>query len=38
VVPAFRGGGISMDYALRDGEQMMKNGQITDTYREKYQK
>jgi len=38
VVPAFRGGGISMDYALRDGEQMMKNGMITDEYRKKYQK
>ena len=37
VVPAFRGGGISMDYALRDGEAMMKNGQITNDYREKYQ-
>lgn len=37
VVPAFRGGGISMDYALRDGEPMMKNGIITKEYREKYQ-
>ena len=24
-------------YALRDGEAMMKNGQITDAYRQKYQ-
>merc|ERR1719316_2184363 len=38
VVPAFRGGGISMDYALRDGEAMMKNGQILDSYRSAYQK
>ena len=38
VVPAFRGGGVSMDYALRDGEVMMKNGMITDEYRKKYQK
>jgi len=37
VVPAFRGGGISMDYALRDGEAMMKNGVILPEYREKYQ-
>jgi len=37
VVPAFRGGGISMDYALRDGEAMMVNGQITQAYRDKYQ-
>ena len=37
VVPAFRGGGISMDYALRDGEKMMENGQITAAYRSKYQ-
>ena len=38
VVPAFRGGGVSMDYALRDGEPMMKNGQILDSYRSAYQK
>ena len=38
VVPAFRGGGVSMDYALRPGEVMMVNGQITKEYREKYQK
>merc|ERR1719316_1372347 len=38
VVPAFRGGGISMDYALRPGEVMMKNGVITEEYRKKYQK
>ena len=38
VVPAFRGGGVSMDYALRDGEVMMKNGMITPEYRKKYQK
>jgi hypothetical protein len=38
VVPAFRGGGISMDYALRDGEAMMKGGMITEEYRVKYQK
>ena len=37
VVPAFRGGGMSMDYAINDGEVMMKNGQITDSYRQKYQ-
>ena len=37
VVPAFRGGGVSMDYALRDGEPMMKNGQILDSYRASYQ-
>ena len=37
VIPAFRGGGVSMDYALRDGEVMMKNGMITDEYRKKYQ-
>merc|ERR1719258_433249 len=37
VVPAFRGGGVSMDYALRDGEPMMKNGQILDSYRAAYQ-
>lgn len=37
VIPAFRGGGISMDYALRDGEPMMKNGIITQAYRDKYQ-
>ena len=37
VVPAFRGGGVSMDYALRDGEPMMKNGIITQEYRNKYQ-
>jgi len=37
VVPAFRGGGISMDYALRPGEPMMKNGIINSEYREKYQ-
>ena len=37
VIPAVRGGGVSMDYALRDGEPMMKNGQITDDYRLKYQ-
>ena len=37
VVPAFRGGGMSMDYALRDGEVMMKDGKITPEYREKYQ-
>merc|ERR1719331_921120 len=35
VVPAFRGGGQSMDYALRPGEVMMINGKITDEYREK---
>ena len=38
VVPAFRGGGVSMDFALRDGEPMMKNGIITDEYRKKFQK
>jgi hypothetical protein len=38
VVPAFRGGGVSMDFALRDGEPMMKNGRITQEYRDKYQK
>ena len=37
VVPAFRGGGVSMDYALRAGEPMMKDGKILNTYREKYQ-
>lgn len=37
VIPAFRGGGVSMDYALRDGEPMMKNGVITKEYRDKYQ-
>ena len=26
-----------MDYALRDGEAMMKNGQITNEYRAKFQ-
>lgn len=36
VVPAFRGGGISMDYALRAGEPMTKNGIIVAEYREKY--
>lgn len=36
VVPAFRGGGISMDFALRPGEPMMKNGIINPEYREKY--
>jgi hypothetical protein len=35
-VPAFRGGGQSMDYALRPGEVMMINGKITDEYREKW--
>ena len=38
VVPAFRGGGVSMDYALRPGEPMMKNGIINKEYRDKYQK
>jgi len=37
VIPAFRGGGVSMDFALRDGEPMMKNGIITQEYRDKYQ-
>ena len=37
VVPAFRGGGVSMDYALRDGVPMMKNGQILKDYRETIQ-
>jgi len=38
VVPAFRGGGISMDYALRSGDPpMMKNGRITQEYRDKFQ-
>jgi len=38
VVPAFRGGGISMDYALRPGEPMMTNGVINKDYRDKFQK
>jgi len=38
VVPAFRGGGISMDFALRPGEPMMTNGIINKEYRDKYQK
>ena len=37
VVPAFRGGGVSMDYALRPGEPMMQNGVMLKEYREKYQ-
>ena len=37
VVPAFRGGGVSMDYAISGGERMMKGGIITKEYREKYQ-
>jgi hypothetical protein len=37
VVPAFRGGGVSMDYALRAGEPMMENGVIRKDYRAKYQ-
>ena len=37
VVPAFRGGGVSMDYALRPGEPMMKNGIINPAYRDKFQ-
>ena len=38
VIPAFRGGGVSMDYALRPGEApMMKNGIITQEYRDKFQ-
>jgi len=38
VVPAFRGGGVSMDYALRPGEPMMTGGVINKEYREKFQK
>ena len=38
VVPAFRGGGISMDYNLRTGEEMMRNGVITKEYRERIAK
>ncbi|KAL1500310.1 hypothetical protein AB1Y20_012976 [Prymnesium parvum] len=38
VIPAFRGGGTSMDYALRPGEPMMQGGMIRQDYREKYQK
>jgi len=38
VVPAFRGGGISMDYALRPGEPMMKGGIINPEYRDRYNK
>ena len=38
VIPAFRGGGVSMDYALRSGEPMMKGGIVTQEYREKYSK
>lgn len=37
VVPAFRGGGVSMDYALRPGEVMMSGGVINREYREKFQ-
>lgn len=37
VVPAFRGGGVSMDYALRPGQPMMQNGQILKSYREEFQ-
>jgi len=37
VVPAFRGGGVSMDYALRPGEPMMQGGVIRSDYRNKYQ-
>merc|ERR1719326_1030823 len=37
VVPAFRGGGQSMDYALRDGIPMMKDGRIRQDYREAIQ-
>jgi len=37
VVPAFRGGGQSMDYALRDGIPMMQNGRITQDYRDMFQ-
>jgi len=38
VVPVFRGGGVSMDYALKSGDPpMMINGMITKEYREKYQ-
>lgn len=37
VVPAFRGGGVSMDYNLRTGEEMMRNGIITKEYRERVQ-
>merc|ERR1719313_2840616 len=33
VVPAFRGGGVSMDYALTEGVPMMKDGQILNAYR-----
>lgn len=36
VVPAFRGGGVSMDYALRAGEPMMEGGMVSKAYREKY--
>ena len=38
VIPAFRGGGVSMDYALRPGEPMMKGGIIDPSYRANYQK
>jgi len=38
VVPVLRGGGTSMDYALRSGDPpMMKGGIITQEYRDKYQ-
>jgi len=37
VVPAFRGGGVSMDYALMDGVPMMENGVIRSDYRERFQ-
>lgn len=37
VIPAFRGGGVSMDYALVDGVPMMENGVIRPDYRQRFQ-
>jgi len=37
VVPAFRGGGVSMDYALVDGVPMMEGGVIRKDYRDRFQ-